>query len=252
MQPVVDQQHALGVGRVAAVAEILRRVGQPGLAVAELDREDAVLGGVAGGVDVAALGEREVLVEEGARLRDHGRAPLRVVRRSALLAVVLGEGVGAVERVVERAPAGVGGVGGEPRVEHRYDELRAGLDGDLLVHVAGLDGEVGGLVDEVAQVAEQLDVRRLVADRARVLLVPLVELLLELVAPGQQVAVARGEVGEDRLDAGPEGALVDTRPGQCLVAHERVQDGGDLQASDSHPITDAVNHDVYLLVASLP
>ena len=228
MQPVVDQQHALGVGRVAAVAEVLRRVGQSGLAVAELHRERAVLGGVAGRVGVAAVLEREVLVEEAACPRDHGRTTLGVVRRPALLAVVLGEGVGAVERVIERAPAGVGGVGGEARVEHRNDELRAGLDGDLFVDVAGLDAEVGGLVDEVAEVAKQLDVRRLVADRARVLLVPLVELLLELVAAGQQLAVARGEVAQDRLDTAPEGGLVDTGPGQRLVAHECVQDGGDL------------------------
>ena len=105
-----------------------------------------------------------------------------------------------------------------------------------------------GLVDEVAEVAEQLDVGRLVAHRARVLLVPLVEPGLELVATGQQLAVAGDEVAQDRLDAGPEGGLIDTRPGQRLDAHELMQDGGDLEASDS----DAVNHDESSLVASLP
>ncbi len=242
MQPVVDQEHALGVGRVTAVADVLARVRERGPAVAQQDRQAAVLGRVAGRVGVAALLEREVLVEEGARPRDHGRTALGVVRAPvwpglSLLAVVLGEGVGAVEGVVERAPAGVGGVGGEPRVEHRHDELRAGLDGDLPVHVAGLDGEVGGLVDEVAEVAEQLDVRRLVANRARVLLVPLVELLLELVAAGQQLAVAGGEVTQDRFDTGPEGVLVHTRPGQRLVAHECVQHGGHLEPADGHSIS---------------
>ena len=122
-----------------------------------LHRERAVLGGVAGGVGVAALGRAGSARRGSARARAITAAPaLRVVRRAALPAVVLGEHVGAVERVVERAPAGVGRVGGEPRVEHGYDELRAGLDGDLLVHVAGLDREVGGLLDEVAEVAEQL------------------------------------------------------------------------------------------------
>jgi hypothetical protein len=200
---------------------------------------------------VAALGEREVLVEEGPCLGDHRRAASRVVRRAPLLTVVLGEHVGAVERVVERPPAGVGRVGREPRVEHRHHQLRSGLHGDRIVDVLRLDAEVLGLVDEVADVAQHLQVRRLVGDRSGVRGVPLVELALELLAPLEQLAVARGEVGEDGLDAAPERGLVEPRAGQRLVAHERVQLRGDLQPADGDPISHEIHFPLTALRNSL-
>ena len=79
------------------------------------------------------------VVEEGPPAGDHLGAARRVVRRPALAPVVLGDRVGAVERVVERAPPRVGRVRGEPGVQRRHHQLRAGLHGDLVVDPVGLD-----------------------------------------------------------------------------------------------------------------
>jgi len=200
---------------------------------------------------MAAALEREVLVEEGPRPRDDLGPAGGVVAGSLLLAVVLVDHVGAVERVVERAPPRVGGVGREPRVQHRDDELWPGLRRDLLVDAGGPDREVLRLLDQVADVAEHLHVGRLVPDRAGVRLVPRVQLLLELLATGQQRPVAGCELPQDLLEATPERRLVDPAAGQRLVADERAQRLCDSEPSDVHPARCCPGHDLLLLGSSV-
>ena len=100
--------------------------------------------------------ERCCRIEEFTRPGDDLVAADLVVTLALFLAVLLGDGVGAVEGIVERAPAGVGGVEREPRVEDRDDELRPGGAGDLVVNACGADSEVGRLGLEVADVGEEL------------------------------------------------------------------------------------------------
>ncbi len=81
---------------------------------------------VAGGVDVRSLGQRRGFVEEGAGEGDDLVATYLVVTlalsapSSSLMASVPYSGV------VQRTPAGVGGVEGEAGVHHRHHQLRAG------------------------------------------------------------------------------------------------------------------------------
>lgn len=67
-------------------------------------------------------------VEEVAGPGDDLVAADLVVAAGLLGAAFFGDGVGAVQRIVERTPAGVGGVEGEAGVEDRHDELRARVE----------------------------------------------------------------------------------------------------------------------------
>ncbi len=238
VQTVVDQQHRVRLGPVAAVADELGRVLEPERVVLDGHREAVAVHGVRRDVGVRTAGQREVLVEESAAASDDLVATDLVVAVTGGELAVLGDDVGAVERVVERAPAGVDGVGGEARVEQRDDQLRAGDPGHLVVDVGGGDRDVGRLVEQVADLAQERGVLLRVRG-AGMLAVPLVDLGLQLLAPGQQLAVARREVVDDRADAVPERLRVDARAGQGLLGDEAVQAGGDAEPTDLYAVCHA-------------
>ena len=76
VQPVVHQQHRLGRARVlAAVADVLRRVGEPRGPLAQRDVQPEVVDGVERRVRVAALEQREVRRRAASRPRAITSAP---------------------------------------------------------------------------------------------------------------------------------------------------------------------------------
>jgi hypothetical protein len=96
-------------------------------------------------------------VEHVACVGDDPGAAHRVVAAALLGAVGLGQHVGAVERVVQAAPARVGGVQRIARVGDRHHQLRAGLQREFGVdvlrrhlHRAGVGHQVADLVQELA------------------------------------------------------------------------------------------------------
>nr|WP_282877023.1 hypothetical protein [Pseudomonas peli] len=108
-------------------ADQLGVVAQAAVAAAfEGDHQLAVDDLVAGGIDVGAGSQWRGFVEEGAGEGDDLVATDLVVALAFFGAVGFADGVGAVQRVVQRAPAGVGGVEGEAGVHHRHHQLRAG------------------------------------------------------------------------------------------------------------------------------
>ncbi len=175
MQAVVAQQHRRRRRRVAlpadqrgAASERRRR------AALQRDHQPAAFDAVAGGVRMRAAFERRRLIEEAARIGDHLGAALRVVARPGRPG--LRNRVGAVERVVERAPARIGSVERVARVEHRHHQLRAGLARQLVVDVGGRRLHIGRRRHQVADRLEKAAVGRHVGDRTRVAGMPLVEL----------------------------------------------------------------------------
>ena len=64
------------------------------------------------------------------------------------------------------------------------------------------------------------------------LAVPGVDARLQLVAAGEQLAVAGREVVDDRVDTLPEGLRLDPRTGQGLLLDEPVQAGCDAEPAD--------------------
>jgi hypothetical protein len=118
--------------------------------VAEGDLQRVVLDAQPARVGPRAGLQRRGLVEEAAGVGDDLVTTHLVVFRCLLGAPVLGDDIGAVERVIQRAPARVGGVEREPRVQHGHHQLRARGGGDLVVDARGGDGEIAGFGLQVA------------------------------------------------------------------------------------------------------
>ena len=231
MDAVVDEQHRRRCRRVALVADELLGAREARRAAAlERDDERAAFDAVARRIAVRRAGQRRRLVEEAARVVDDALAAHRVVALALLGAAGLGDRVGAVERVVQRAPARIGGVERIARVEDRHDELRSGLHGELGVDVGRRDLHALGVRLQVADRFEEAAVRHHVGDRPRVLAMPGVDLGLQPVALGEQRDVLRREVVNQRVEALPEIGARQAGDRQHPVFDEAVQLGGDLQA----------------------
>ena len=117
-------------------------------------------------------------------------------------AIGLGDHVRAVERVVKRTPASVGGVERVPRVQERHDELRTCLQSELGVDVGSGDAEAWWHWREVADALEKAPVSRYVCDRPWVSAVPSVKLALKSFSFGKQGGIACGSGGGGGGDGG--------------------------------------------------
>ena len=237
MQAVVLEQDGGRCVGLALVADELRRRLERRGAAGQRHAQLALVDGVAGGVGVRALRQRRGRIKEGAGARDHGAAALGVVA----LAVVAGRGrngVGAVQRVVQAAPAGVGGIERVARIGDRHHQLRTGLLRDLGIDVFGGGAHLGGLRQQVADILQELAVGGRVGDGAGMRAVPGVQLGLQAVAFGQQGAVLRRQVMHQRREALPEAGGVQAGAGQGFLFDELVEIGRHLQAV----MLDALRH----------
>ena len=230
VQAVVHEQDGLGGVLAAVVADQLCRVGQPHDVVLDRRREAVAVHGVRRDVGVGVGGEREVVVEEGATTGDHLVAADLVVLVARSQVALAGDQVAAVEGVVQGTPAGVDRVGGEAGVQQGHHELRAGDACHLVVDVGGGDRDLVRLVEQVADLAQERRVGLRVGTSG-VLVVPGVELLLQVVATGEELAVARREVAHEVAEAVPEGGRIEPRAGKCFLFDEAMKDGGDVETA---------------------
>ena len=102
---------------------------------------------------------------------------------------------------------------------------------DLRVDPGGRDADLGGLVAQVTDLAQE-GLVRVRFDRTRVGLMPRVEGALESLALREQGTVAGGELGDQPLEPGPEPCRRDLGARKDLVLDEAPQDLRDLQRSD--------------------
>ena len=252
MQPVVAQQHAGELSRAFTVPGELPGVREPGSrAVGESGFElhaiatpvpastaasAALAQGVADDVRVRAVREGRDLVQKLVRPRDHAPASRRVESTGIRIIVFAGDDVGAVERVVEAAPAGIGGIEGVPGVVDRDDELGTGDERDLVVDVAGLDPEVLAGWKQVTDGFEEGPVLGRIDGARGAFRMPCVDLLLEPVPPIEKGAVPRPEIPYDVRERAPERLRRDPRPGGDFVVDQIMQTPHDLEAADRHSL----------------
>ena len=203
MQAVVSEQNGVRLFRRPAIAREFRRIGEFHIAGARFDQQRAVRNRIGDSVRMRSLRQRRGKIEQRSRAGDHLRAADGIVPAAALRAAVFGDGVGAVERVVKRTPAGVGGVEGVTGVARRHHKLRAGDGAQFLVDIGGRYLERRRLGDEIADLFQERDVLNDV-EISLVLAMPEVELFLQGVALVEQGAVAGSEIGDDLGEAGPE------------------------------------------------
>ncbi len=233
---VVHEQHRGGGLGVTGVAHELLGVGQRGaLAVGQGHHQLARFHGVALAAHVRACLQRRRAVEHVAAVVDDFGAALGVVARAFFATVGLADRIGAIQRVVQRTPTGVGSVQGVTRVQDRHDQLWASQLGQLGVHVGGGGLGVFGLGHQIANLREVFAVGLhglALSHRAGVGGVPLVHGSLDAVTLGQQGDVFRGQVGHDVVEAFPELVFVHAGGGQHLVVDETQQGVGHLQVVD--------------------
>ena len=264
VQPVVLQQDARELPGVLPVSGELRRVRKPGLRPVGEDGHEPDAGAfgrvapsgfvigviviagaglaqrIGGDVGVGALRERDRFVEKIVRPRDHAPRARRVDAAGPWAgfgaALLAGDDVGAVQRIVEAAPAGVGGIERVAGVVDRHDELGAGDPRDLVVDVRGVDLKLVADRGEVADGFQECAVLGRIDGLRRALLMPCVDPRLEPAPPFEQRAVLRPEVPDDVRERAPERLGLDPGSGGDLVPDQIVQPFGDVEAADFHSL----------------
>ena len=186
MQAVVLQQDRGRGADIAVETDQLRIVTQAGVAAAfKGDHQFAVDDLVAGGIDVSAGSQWRGFVEEGAGEGDDLVATDLVVAFAFFRAVSFADGVGAVERVIQRTPAGVRSVEGETGVHHRHHELRAGHAGDFVIDVLRRCLEIGRFWQQITDVLQEGFIGHGVMRLTGTGLVPAIDTSLEIIAFGE-------------------------------------------------------------------
>src|SRR3569623_528542 len=171
------------------------------------------------------------LIEKRRGLRDDLGATMLIV---AVLLVTgsVGNGGGSIQRVIQAAPARIGGVERIAGVAQRHHELRAVNVGDFVIDVCGLHRLRRLLGNEVADLFQQrgigCEIERLAAMRA----MPLVDLLLQFVALFQMGLIVRREFLHERGNAAPEFLGGNAGAGYGFVLDELCEDRSDLEAGD--------------------
>ena len=225
MHAVLAQQDALWLVLITGEANVCLWLLQAEFVA--IDRRGELAGGdgVLGHVLVGAGFQWHRAVEELATPFDDLVAADLVVSLALFRSVFFGDGVGAVEGVVQRTPASVGRVEGKAGVEDGNHQLRAGGGGDLGVDVFRFDLKVTWVFHQVADLLQERGVL------LGVLLtlvggVPLVQLGLQLIALGQQLSVAGSKFLHQLAEAVPENILLvfafATDAGQHFVIHEVI------------------------------
>ena len=239
VQAVVLEQYTLGLISLAGVADQLGSVLEPGAsAVLQGYRQFAVLDDVADRVLVGTFGQRCCLIKEGAGKGDHLVATDLVVAGALGGAVGFGDGIGAVESIVERTPARIRGIQRETGIHDRHDQLRTSHGGDLFIDIAGGGLEVVRLGQQIADFLQERLVGCCIVGLAGTLLMPGVNLCLQVVTLGEQGLVLRCQIIDQGFETGPEGRGVDAGAGYGLLIDEVVKNLGNLEAAD----LDAFSH----------
>ena len=221
------EQHGRGRCGVSLVAGQQRWILQPGRAGRCGGLQLAIDHRVGGHVGMAALRQGCHLIQKALGPGDHLRTACRIVAPAGGQAA---QRIGAVEGVVQAAPAGIGGVERIAGVHHRHHQLRAGYLRDGIVHVGGVDGKIRPLRHQIADVRQKGPVGGHVGDGTGVGAVPGVDLLLDFVPFGQQGTVFRAQVVNQGRQPLPEGVGGYTSTGQRFPLDHVMKGGRHLKA----------------------
>ena len=203
MQPIVDQKHRLWRLRIAGVARELRRIGQRLV----IHQQRAFLDVIAAHIGVRRALDREGIIKEHPRAGHNTRAPPPVISAGLRQAA---HRIGAVKRIVQAAPTGIGGVQRKARVGDRHDQLRPGDGGDLGVDLRGLNREAIALWNQISDLFNERAVRIGVMGRIAVRDMPLVDLALQVFTLGQKGGVFGGQPVQKFGERRPKRACLHT------------------------------------------
>jgi len=184
---------------------------------------------------VLAARKRRGLIEEVSCPGNHA-GPAHGVIAPGLRAIA--HGIGAIQGIVEAAPAGIGSIECIARIHDRHNQLRARNGSDFVIDIGRIDLEVIAFGQQVADLLKEGRVGRCIMALARPGLVPGVDPGLQRIARRQQFAVARAQLVNQFGQSLPEGVGCNTGSGQSLGVDHLVQAAVDLQSVKA----DAVSH----------
>jgi hypothetical protein len=135
-----------------------------------------------------------MLVQEVCRPSDNLVASFGIIAFPLLATVVFRDHIGAVQRVIQTAPAGIGGIQGITGIHYGYDQLWPGHYGDLVIHVGCGNSKILTFRNEITNVGQKRLVFISIDELALPFPMPGVDLALQLfpfrqqsLVPGRQV-----------------------------------------------------------------
>src|SRR5690606_37249138 len=146
---------------------------------------------------------------------NHFFATHRIVAAFAAGAVFFADGIGAIQGVIQAAPARIGGIQGIADIGNGNHQLRATLVGNVVINIGRTDLEIGRYGFQVTDFFQKRLISGHIFNRAGVLAVPAVKFGLDAVALGKQCLVFGGQVVNQGIKALPESLGVYTGSGQC-------------------------------------
>ena len=231
VKAVVPQQDRIRRGGVALEADETGPVGQSGhRTILERDPQCTVTHGIRDRIRMRGSGKRCRLIEHRATECDDLLAAHRIVVLATGGTVGIADRIGAIERIIERAPAGIGRIQGVARIHYRHHKLRAGLHRQLVVHVGGADLHILGNRHQIADRFQECAVSRHVAYWTGIGAMPCIEFALQAIPLGEQRLVLGRQVMHQLVEAGPEARYIEAGSRQGFFIDEALQIGGNLQS----------------------
>src|SRR6478735_6419958 len=157
-------------------------------------------------------------------------SPKLVVTAGAFRTPLLRDRISPVEGVIEAAPAGIGGVERVAGIGGGNHQLRTRDAGDLVVHTIRRDYEGFRFGTEVVDLSQESLITRRIGRSPLERRMIAVNPALEVVANGEQLAVARCEDAHQPGNARPKCLRGDASPQKDLLFDEIKQNRGDLEA----------------------
>jgi len=231
---VANQERARRCGLALEADELLGLLQADGTAIAQRSHQLASGHGVSGDIGVRGAGKRCGLVQHLATEGDHLLSTHRIVALGEFGAVLLGNRIGAVERVVERSPARIGSIERIARIHYRHNELGPRLNGELVIDIGGADLGISRDREQVADGGQEGLVGSHVLDGAWIGTMPGINLGLDAIALSEQGCVSGGQIMHERIEPAPERGRVHTAARQGLFLNESLQAGGHLKTLAGH------------------
>ena len=239
MQAVVAQQDTGWRGRIPGItAKLLRRRQRAGATTRQGHLQLSIHYPVSRRGTVVSCGEGAMAIQEVPGEGDDFGSPHRVIGSAALGPALLGDHIGAIQCVVQAAPARIGRVQRVTGIHDGYYQLGAGERGDFIIHVFGGDGEILTLRQQVADLHQECLVSLAVITRPGMGAVPGVDLALQFLADLQQLAIARPQFLDDSFQCLPEMLWCNAGTRGDLVLEKFAEARGDLQAA----ALDSISH----------
>ena len=163
------------------------------------------------------------LIEQGASIGDHLRATHRVIGARTVRAIRLCNDIRAIQCIVQRTPARIGGIERIPRVLHGHHELGTREGRDFIINIRSGDREIRAFRQQITDLFEKFLVLRSIMRRIATRLMPGIDLCLQLVALQQQDVVLRREFGNYFFKHRPKRAGLELEVRQDLVYDELIE-----------------------------